>query len=181
VTPALHAPTLSDGGLTLRAFGPADAGPYVASFAHDPDQGRLLGVASDPVEAEVLADLPAVAAQAERGEFLWLAVAGEDDELLGCVWVHHVVWKHRRLEFGLLVISQGRRRGIGARAIDLACRWAFDELGFDRVEMTTTPDNSGIRALGPRAGFREEGIMRSRDLERGRRVDIVMLGRVREP
>jgi RimJ/RimL family protein N-acetyltransferase len=165
--------------VTLRAFGPADVEPYVASFAADPDQGRLLGIERDPVASEVRADLPRVAEQAGRGEFLWLAVCGDDDELLGCVWVHHVVARHRRLELGLLVVPAARGRGIGTRAVDLACAWAFEELGFDRVEMTTTPDNAGIRALAPGAGFAEEGIMRSRDLERGRRVDVVIFGRLR--
>jgi RimJ/RimL family protein N-acetyltransferase len=165
--------------VTLREFGERDVAEYVASFAADPDQGRRIGVPRDPVESEVLADLPRVAEDAARGEFLWLAACGAADELLGCVWVHHVVFKHRRLELGLLVLPQARGRGIGARAVDLACGWAFDELGFERVEMTTTPDNASLRAVAPKAGFVEEGIMRSRDVERGVRVDIVMLGRLR--
>jgi len=175
---ALRFAPRSAGGITLRVFEPGDVEPYVASFAEDAEQGRLLGVERDPTVAGVLEDLPKVEEEAADGRFLWLAIAG--DALLGCIWVHHVEWRHARLELGVLVVPGARGRGVAAQAVDLVCRWAFDELGFERVEMTTTPDNAAVRSLASRAGFAEEGIMRSRDVERGQRVDIVMLARLRE-
>jgi RimJ/RimL family protein N-acetyltransferase len=181
VSPALRVtPRLRDGVL-LREFRESDIPPFLASFAADPEQGRLMGFETDPVEAEALAELREIAASAERGEGMWLTVCDEADAPLGCIWVPEVKWKHKRLELGLLVFPEARGRGVGTRAIEVACDWAFGELGFERVIMETTSDNAGMRAVAARAGFQEEGVMRSHALERGRRVDIVVLGRLRQP
>jgi RimJ/RimL family protein N-acetyltransferase len=41
--------------------------------------------------------------------------------------------------------------------------------------MTTLPDNEGALALARKIGFTREGLLRSRNFERGKFVDIVML------
>ncbi|MDX6511982.1 MAG: Acetyltransferase domain, partial [Gaiellaceae bacterium] len=58
--------------------------------------------------------------------------------------------------------------------------WAFAELGLDRIELTTTAANVAAQALAKHLGFTREGVLRGRELERGRRVDIVMYGLLRE-
>jgi RimJ/RimL family protein N-acetyltransferase len=42
--------------------------------------------------------------------------------------------------------------------------------------MTTLPDNAASLALAQKIGFTREGLLRSRNFERGKHVDIVMLG-----
>lgn len=49
-----------------------------------------------------------------------------------------------------------------------------------RVEMVTLPEFDRALALAKRLGFRREGVMRERNLERGRRLDTVMLAVLRE-
>jgi RimJ/RimL family protein N-acetyltransferase len=58
--------------------------------------------------------------------------------------------------------------------------WAMESRDMLRVEMTTTPDNAGVYALAERLGFRREGVLRCRNIERGQRVDIVWFGVLRE-
>jgi ribosomal-protein-serine acetyltransferase len=64
--------------------------------------------------------------------------------------------------------------------VTLAISWAFDTYDLLRMEMTTTPDNPAVRALAQRLGFSQEGVLRARNVERGRRVDIVWFGLLRE-
>jgi ribosomal-protein-alanine N-acetyltransferase len=45
--------------------------------------------------------------------------------------------------------------------------------------MTTLPDNEGALALARKLGFTREGLLRQRNFERGRHVDIVMLAVLR--
>ena len=68
----------------------------------------------------------------------------------------------------------------GATAVSLLVDWAFDALELDRIEITTTPDNAAARALAESLGFSAEGVMIGRNLERGRRVDVVLLARLRK-
>jgi RimJ/RimL family protein N-acetyltransferase len=46
--------------------------------------------------------------------------------------------------------------------------------------MTTTPENPAVPALAQRLGFTQEGVLRSRNVERGQRVDLVWFGLLRE-
>ena len=64
--------------------------------------------------------------------------------------------------------------------MSLLVDWAFEELELERIEITTTPDNAAARALANSLGFDEEGVMIGRNLERGRRVDVMLLARLRK-
>jgi RimJ/RimL family protein N-acetyltransferase len=55
----------------------------------------------------------------------------------------------------------------------------FEDLGLERAQIVTTPDNAGSLAVARRLGFVEEGLLRGRDIEDGRRIDIVILGLLR--
>jgi RimJ/RimL family protein N-acetyltransferase len=95
--------------------------------------------------------------------------------------LHTLAWRHRRGEIGYWLIPGARGRGMGKIAVSLLVEWAFQELELDRIEITTTPENTAARALARSLGFREEGVMIARNLERGRRVDVVLMARVRVP
>ena len=94
--------------------------------------------------------------------------------------LHTLDFKHRRGEVGYWLVPAARGRGTGKAAVSLLVEWAFARLDLERLEITTTPDNSAARALAKSLGFAEEGVMRARNLERGKRVDIVLLARLRK-
>ena len=64
--------------------------------------------------------------------------------------------------------------GIASRALDLICRYAFDELRLARVEVTIEPENTASRATAESVGFVEEGILRSYLHIAGARRDMLM-------
>jgi RimJ/RimL family protein N-acetyltransferase len=96
------------------------------------------------------------------------------------VVLHSFDWHSRRAEIVFWLVSATRRRGVGTAAVSLALSWAFAELDLLRVEMTTTPENPAVPALARRLGFSQEGVLRQRNVERGRRVDIIWFGLLRE-
>jgi [ribosomal protein S5]-alanine N-acetyltransferase len=65
-------------------------------------------------------------------------------------------------------------------AVSRTISWGFDALDLLRIEMTTTPDNAAVAALARHLGFTQEGVIRRRNIERGKRVDIVFFGVLRE-
>ena len=67
----------------------------------------------------------------------------------------------------------GARAGIAVRALRLACRFAFDQLGAQRIELRTHPDNAASIRVAEKAGFTREGIERSSREIRGQRHDSV--------
>jgi RimJ/RimL family protein N-acetyltransferase len=114
----------------------------------------------------------------ERGEGRHLAVV-DGDEFLGGVNFHRFEPMHARAEVGFWLVPGARGRGIGSAAVRTACEWAFGHWDLHRIEMTTLPDNGGALALADKIGFTREGLLRQRNFERGKHVDIVMLAVLR--
>jgi len=77
-------------------------------------------------------------------------------------------------QFAYWIFPAWRRRGFGARAVRLACAYAFSSLGIARVEALVEPDNEPSRALLERVGFVEEGRLRDRGRFGHERRDMVL-------
>jgi RimJ/RimL family protein N-acetyltransferase len=61
------------------------------------------------------------------------------------------------------------------RALRLLCRYAFEELALERLELFTDPDNPASQRVAGKVGFQREGILRSHlPHPDGRRRDSVM-------
>jgi RimJ/RimL family protein N-acetyltransferase len=180
--PSLPVPDgLAADGVALRRLRARDAGAFAAAFKEDPKLGVWIGAEEDPTEISVRRFIARQPALRARGEFLGLAVTDATRKpFLGHVMLHTVAWHHKRAEIGYWLVPAARGRGAGRAAVALLVDWAFAALDLERLEITTTPENRAARALAESLGFAEEGIMRARNQERGRRVDVVMLARLRK-
>jgi RimJ/RimL family protein N-acetyltransferase len=180
--PSLPVPeNLEREGVVLRRLRARDAGPFAAAFREDPDLGVMIGADEDPTENGVRRFIARQPGLRARGEFLGMAVTDSSRRpFLGHVMLHTLAWRHRRAEIGYWLVPSARGHGVGRTAVSLLVGWAFEELGLERLEITTTPDNGAARALAGSLGFAEEGVMIARNLERGRRVDVMILARLRK-
>jgi RimJ/RimL family protein N-acetyltransferase len=162
---------LTDGVVIVRRLARQDSAAFARAFADDPTLGVMIGVETDPDVAEVEAQ----ATEERPGRLSALAIADADDgAFLGGIGIYRLDMRHRRGEVGFWLAPGARGRGAASRAVRMLTSWAFESLGLERVELTTSRDNAPTRALAARLGFAEEGTMRARNLERGRRVDVVM-------
>jgi RimJ/RimL family protein N-acetyltransferase len=164
-------------GFALVPDHPRYAGDWVQAFEGDPHLAVDWGI--DETMTEELAHkwLSQHAELWEKGEGRHFAVVARDTgAFLGGVNFHNIRPEHRRAEVGFFLAPWARRRGIGSAAVAAACRWAFEHWGLVRIEMMTLPDNEGSLALAAKLGFAREGLLRQRNYERGKQVDIVMLG-----
>jgi ribosomal-protein-serine acetyltransferase len=172
---------LSDDAVILRPLRADDARPYAAAFRADPELGPLAGFEDDPDEDWVRQRAEEQPKRAEEGQGLDLAIADPGTgEFWGAMILTRFDWKDRRCEVGFWLVPEVRQRGLGTRSTSLAVSWAFETLDLLRVEMTTTPDNPAVPKLARRLGFSHEGTLRKRAVERGRRVDVLWFGVLRE-
>jgi RimJ/RimL family protein N-acetyltransferase len=180
--PSLPVPEgLERDGVVLRRLRARDASPFACAFRDDPALGVLIGADEDPTEHGVRRFIARQPGLRARGEFLGLAVTDRTHKpFLGHVMLHTFAWRHRRAEIGYWLVPGARGGGKGRAAVSLLVDWAFATLALDRIEITTTPDNTAARALAEAIGFRAEGLMAGRNLERGRRVDVLLLARLRD-
>lgn len=83
-----------------------------------------------------------------------------DGHVIGAVSVHHLDDAHGTGEIGYWMSADGRERGIGAAAVDVATRYAFEELGLARVELFHAVENVPSCRLATRCGYLYEGTAR---------------------
>ena len=165
-------------GFDLVPEDPRFAADWARAFEDDPQLAVDWGI--DETMTHELAEkwLTDHAELWEKGEGRHLAVVDGDD-FLGGVNLHSIRPDHRRAEVGFWLAPWARGRGIGSGAVRAACDWAFGNWDLNRIEMTTLPDNEASQALARKIGFTREGLLRQRNFERGKYVDIVMLGVLR--
>lgn len=84
-------------------------------------------------------------------------------------------------EIGYWLAPGSRGRGLMTRAVLMACEFAFAPGGMrlDRVEWRAFVGNHASASVARRAGFRYEGLLRGGGLQRGRRRDEWIAGRLR--
>jgi ribosomal-protein-alanine N-acetyltransferase len=171
---------LASDRVALRRLAERDVPAFVAAFEADGELARLIGIDDDPTPGSVRARISASEERRRAGEILDLALVDPGtDALLGSLWLHSYSARHRRVEVGFWVAPAARRGGVIRSAVTLVLDWLFGEVGLERVEITTTTDNAAVQRLVEQLGFTREGLLRERNLERGRRVDLVLFGLLR--
>jgi RimJ/RimL family protein N-acetyltransferase len=82
-------------------------------------------------------------------------------------------------ELSYWVFPPYRRRGYATRSVELACRYAFHDLGVVRMDLYIAPTNSASLRVATKAGFRQEGRLRQHDRRLGGRGNMVFFSRLR--
>jgi len=94
------------------------------------------------------------------GDRARLAVAAaQTGELLGSISLD-LFAERQAAEIGYWVKREARRQGVALAAARLLIRWAFEEVGVERLEILTYPGNAASQALAEKLGFRREGLLR---------------------
>lgn len=96
---------------------------------------------------------------------------------LGIATLTDIDWKNRTAEHGIkLANKEDRSKGIGTDAVMAVMRYAFDELGLNRLNGGWFPENRASSGLYRKCGWVEEGIRRRCVYKRGAYRDFVIAG-----
>jgi RimJ/RimL family protein N-acetyltransferase len=91
----------------------------------------------------------------------WAVVAPVEGALLGSVSLHSVDAEQGSAEIGYWTTPGARGQGVAARAVDIACRWAYDAVPLHRITIIHALENAASARVAEKAGFLLEGRMRS--------------------
>jgi len=146
---------LRDDDLILRPWTEDDV-PALVVACNDPEIARWIPFIPVPYTTEdALAFVRGEVVPDERS--FAITDAGE---LVGSIGMS-VNSQGYRGRIGYWVAAPARGRGVCAGALRLLARAAFDELGLQRLELITDPDNVASQRCAKRVGFRREGVMRA--------------------
>lgn len=160
-------------GFKLRPWEAGDA-PAVTAACQDPDIARWIPIIPSPYTEEDARDfLEQSRLNWELGDAYGFALVDEAGELLGAIGMRMLRFSTGHI--GYWVAPGARGRGVATDALKALCRWAIDELGLERLELVTDPENAPSQRVAEKAGFRREGIHRSAlEYRDGTRRDSVM-------
>ncbi|MBT2414053.1 GNAT family N-acetyltransferase [Streptomyces sp. ISL-12] len=154
-------PTIATGdGLLLRPWREGDA-PAVFEAFQDPLMHQWHIRAADSVD-EVRGWIAAwQAAWAGERNAQWAVADAASGRLLGRVALRDVLLGDGVAEVAYWTVAAARGQGVAARATAALARWAFDEVGLHRLELTHAVANTASCRVAERAGFVLEGVKRS--------------------
>ena len=169
-------PVLLDDVVALRLWRDADVPAKFRAFS-DPETQRFSWPGIEPyTEQDAWATHDAHQQAWEDGtgaEFACLA-PHDDAELIGGASVYDIEPAFARASVGYWVAAHARRKGVATHAVLLLARWAFDELGIRRLQLTCGPENHASQRVAERAGFTREALLRSHIPFKGGRRDTVV-------
>jgi [ribosomal protein S5]-alanine N-acetyltransferase len=165
---------LSDGVVRLRLMADSDIARIVEAV-QDPEIPRWTRVPVPYDEGDARQWQRTASTGIRAGTDLpTLVVDADDDRLLGAVGLHNLDPATGRCSAGYWVAAPARGRGVAARGLRLLCRYAFDALGAQRIELWIEPANTPSMRVAEAVGFHREGLLRSFMPIREARRDMLM-------
>ncbi len=122
---------------------------------------------------------PKLLRPAATGRFEWLLKAGEPPSPLGWISLRVNDRTPRIGEVGYSLLLDARGKGYASEALGAIIDEAFDAGQLDEIQACIVPDNVSSRAVLDRTGFREERLLRSGAVIRGRHVDVLLFSLTR--
>ena len=99
---------------------------------------------------------------------------------IGNVGLHRIDWKNRVATLGIVIGEKAYwNRGYGTEAVKTMLRYAFHELGLNRVELETYSFNPRAQRCYQKAGFRRERVRRQALYRDGEFHDVITMGILR--
>ncbi|GIG65635.1 GNAT family N-acetyltransferase [Phytomonospora endophytica] len=152
---------LTDGVVTLRPLNAADADDFHAVRVL-PEFIRSSARPGKPTYEHTRSFTATAYAQWLSGESARMTIRdAATDEYAGGIDLYSRGMDKTTGMIGIHLAPAHQGKGFATRAVRLVARWAFEEVGVDRVEAGTATWNEASQAIMRRVGFTREGVLRS--------------------
>jgi RimJ/RimL family protein N-acetyltransferase len=164
--------------LLLRELGPEDCSAEYVGWLNDPEVNRFLETRHERQdEARVRSFVETVRARDDA--FLFGIFLAEGGRHIGNIKVGPIRAVHRLAEISLFIGDRSSwGRGYAAEAIGALSRYAFEQLGVEKLSASMYAPNVASTKAFLKVGYREEGRRRRHVMLDGDRVDMFELGLV---
>jgi RimJ/RimL family protein N-acetyltransferase len=170
-------PPLADDQIRLEPLTQVHV-PAFVELIQEADIQRFTLVPSSADEAFVKSWLRRYEAGWDDGSRAGFAATDQAGTFLAFAAIVDLDLDAREGEIGYLTAPAARGRGVAVRAVRLLTGWGFDELGLERLELHIDVANVASERVAERAGYRRDGVLRSRHFKEGRRADLAIWSRL---
>ncbi len=109
-------------------------------------------------------------------EITWGIILKENQKLIGTFCLGSFDKDAKRAEIGYAISQEQWGKGYATEATKQILSYGFKNLKLNRIEATITPGNDSSVKVLEKSGFEREGLVRQRDLLKGKLVDGIIMG-----
>lgn len=114
-----------------------------------------------------------------QNDVVWAIMAG--NRHIGSSGIHQIDWQNRHAHSGTMIGEKEEwGKGYAGEAVRLRMRYAFEELGLEKLMTVVFAENEASRRALERAGYRQYGLARRDRYSGGRWHDVWMGELLRE-
>jgi RimJ/RimL family protein N-acetyltransferase len=172
-----HAPALEGTLVRLRRHEPADIAT-LNDLIDDPDVGGNLGMAMPQPISGYKAFLEATEKDPSRSLFVIERL--EDRVPIGGCSFFMIETASRTAVLGIWLGKPYWDEGLGTDAVRTLCRFGFDHMNLQRIELDVFETNPRAKRAYEKVGFIVEGTRRRARFAGGRHVDSYLMGLLAE-
>lgn len=103
-----------------------------------------------------------------------------DGRLCGAIRLNHIEQDHRKASIGYYLGARHQGSGLATASVRAVLQFAFERLGFNRIELRCATSNAASQRVAERLGFLWEGLLRQAELVDGAYLDSFVYGLLRE-
>ena len=111
----------------------------------------------------------------ENEEITWGITLKETNKLIGICCLGDFDEGARRSEIGYDITQQEWSKGYATEALGVVVDFGFNTMNLNRIEATITPGNDASVRILEKLDFIQEGIVRERDLIKGKLEDGIIM------
>ena len=111
----------------------------------------------------------------EKEEITWGIALKETNSLIGTGCLGSFNEGARRAEIGYSITRKQWSKGYATEAIKAVIEFGFNVMNLNRIEATITPGNNASIKVLEKLNFTQEGIVRERDLIKGKLEDGIIM------
>ena len=154
-------PVLKGSRVMLREYRSEDFAS-IRAWVNDETTTRWMSTRFWPPQTEVdTQEFLSRMLQSSHNAYNFVIADAQDESYIGQLDLFRVDWRLRQGEIGMVIgKSQMRGQGFGQEALELMKRFAFSNLGLERLELEVHMDNQAAVRCYEKAGFVLEGVKR---------------------
>ena len=163
----------------LREVKLSDVNEEYYKWMNDPEVTKYTEIRFKPQSMEEIRNYVEMRAGNQDEPFFAIVMMDGSDRHIGNIKLGKINWIHRSADISLFIgYSEYRGLGCGKEAIQLISGYAFKNLNLCKLKAGVYADNIGSYMAFRKAGFCIEGRLKDQVFYDGKRMDLIVLGKV---
>ncbi|WP_340023031.1 GNAT family protein [Paenibacillus sp. FSL K6-1096] len=169
---------LQTGRLVLKKMSTADAASLFSIWS-DPEVTRFMNISSFSDESQAVEMIELLSSLAKENQAIrYSIIESKSGRIIGSCGYNMLDYDNARTEIGYDLGREFWGQGYASEAINALTKYAFNTLGFNRIEAKVEPANLNSIKVLQKLHFTLEGTLRQCERSKGTFIDLCMYSKL---